>query len=93
MPDFARIESIAAVLAKPDSTYPTATAKQMIERKARLQALVEKIHRSWPIDRDYMPPPTSGELVALDPALFVTPPPGLEVGYVPIVTRQENAPR
>jgi hypothetical protein len=63
------------------------------EKKERLQALVEKIHRAWPIDRDYMPPPTSGELVALDPALFVTPPPGLEVGYVPIVTRQEDAPR
>ncbi len=60
-------------------------------KKARLQALVEEIHRAWPIDRDYMPPPTSGELVALDPALFVTPPEGLEVGYVPIVTRQEDA--
>ena len=63
------------------------------EKKAQLQTLVEKIHREWPIDRDYMPPPTSGELVALDPALFVTPPPGLEVGYVPIVLRQEDAGR
>jgi len=27
-------------------------------------------------------------LAELDPALIVTPPPGLEVGYVPIVTRQ-----
>ncbi len=62
-------------------------------KKAQLQSLVEKIHRSWPLDRDYMPPPTSGELVALDPALFVTPPRGLEIGYVPIVTRQEDARR
>lgn len=61
------------------------------EKKAQLQALVENVHRAWPIDREYMPPPTSGKLVALDPALFVTPPPGLEIGYVPIVTRQENA--
>ncbi|MFT5049343.1 MAG: hypothetical protein ACI8QZ_000735 [Chlamydiales bacterium] len=61
------------------------------EKKAQLQALVEKIHREWPIDRDYMLPPTSGELVALDAALFVTPPLGLEVGYVPIVLRQEDA--
>jgi len=38
-----------------------------------------------------MAPPTRGELAALDPALFVTPPAGLEVGYVPIVTRQEAA--
>jgi hypothetical protein len=61
------------------------------EKKAQLQRLVENIHRSWPIDRDYMQPPTSGELVSLDPALFVTPPPGMEVGFVPIVVRQENA--
>jgi hypothetical protein len=58
------------------------------EKKAKLQAFVERLHAAWPIDRDYMPPPTRGKLVALDPALLVTPPPGLEVGYVPIVTRQ-----
>ena len=32
--------------------------------------------------------PTVGKLADLDPALIVTPPKGLEVGYVPIVTRQ-----
>ncbi|MBP7054072.1 MAG: hypothetical protein KBE65_23950 [Phycisphaerae bacterium] len=58
------------------------------EKKAALQAFVEKIHSNWPIDRDYMAPPTSGTLVTLDPALLVTPPNGLEVGYVPIVTHQ-----
>jgi hypothetical protein len=58
------------------------------EKKAKLQALVEKIHANWPMDRDYMAPPTRGKLVSLDPALLVTPPKGLEVGYVPIVTRQ-----
>jgi hypothetical protein len=58
------------------------------EKKAKLQALVEKLHARWTLDRDYMTPPTHGKLVALDPALLVTPPPGLEVGYVPIVTRQ-----
>ena len=61
------------------------------EKKAKLQALVEKLHAHWPIDRDYIAPPTRGKLVALDSALVVTPPPGLEVGYVPIVTRQELA--
>ena len=60
-------------------------------RKAKLQSLVEKLHASWPLDRDFIAPPTRGKLVALDPALIVTPPPGLEVGYVPIVTRQESA--
>ena len=58
------------------------------EKKAKLQAFVEKFHAQWPIDRDYMAPPTRGSLVKLDPALLVTPPKGLEVGYVPIVTRQ-----
>ena len=58
------------------------------EKKAKLQALVEKLHANWPIDRDYMPPPQRGKLVALDAALIVKPPQGLEVGYVPIVTRQ-----
>jgi hypothetical protein len=58
------------------------------EKKAKLQAFVEKLHASWPIDREYMPPPSHGSLVTLDPALLVTPPEGLEAGYVPIVTRQ-----
>ena len=57
-------------------------------KKAKLQALVEKLHASWSPDRDYMAPPTRGTLVRLDPALLVTPPKGLETGYVPIVTHQ-----
>lgn len=62
------------------------------EKKAQLQAFVEKLHAHWPTDRDYMAPPTRGKLVSLDPALLVTPPEGLEAGYVPIVTRQAAAP-
>ncbi len=58
------------------------------QKKAKLQSLVEKIHATWPIDRDYLAPPSRGTLVTLDPALLVTPPKGLEAGYVPIVTRQ-----
>jgi len=61
------------------------------EKKAKLQAFVEKIHAGWTIDRDYMAPPGRGTLVKLDPKLLVAPPIGLEVGYVPIVTRQEDA--
>ena len=60
-------------------------------KKEKLQSFVEQIHANWPIDRDYMAPPSSGELVTLNTALLVTPPKGLEVGYVPIVTRQEDA--
>lgn len=60
------------------------------EKKAKLQAFVEKLHATWPIDRDYMAPLTRGKLVSLDRGLIVTPPKGMETGYVPIVTRQEK---
>ncbi len=59
------------------------------EEREQLQQRVEKIHRSWPKDRDYFTPPTVGTLCDLDPALLVTPPKGKEFGYVPIAARQE----
>ncbi len=59
------------------------------QKKAGLQAFAEKLHKNWPADRDYLPPPSFGKRVALDPALLVAPPAGMEAGYVPIVTRQE----
>jgi hypothetical protein len=58
------------------------------ERDA-MQQRVELLHRHWTKDRDYFAPPASGQLANLDPAVVVTPPPELEIGYVPIVTRQE----
>lgn len=57
------------------------------EREA-IQKRVELLHRSWTKDREYLPPPTVGKLADLDPAVLVTPPKGLDVGYVPVVTRQ-----
>lgn len=54
------------------------------------QRRVELIHRAWTRDRTYISPPTTGSLASLDPALIVTPPPGFEVGYVPIAIRQER---
>ena len=62
------------------------------QEKASLQALVESMHRNWPIDRDYLPPPGDGSLARFDPALIVNPPKGLEHGHVPIVIHQELAP-
>jgi hypothetical protein len=59
------------------------------EEREEMQKRVEKIHRLWTKEREYLPPPTVGKLAGLDPALSVTPPAGFEVGYVPIVTRQE----
>lgn len=57
-------------------------------KRAKLQAFIEKIHRSWSSSGTYMAPPKTGKLVKLDPALIVKPPKGLEVGYVPIVVGQ-----
>ena len=58
------------------------------EREA-LQKKVEKLHRTWTKDRQYLAPPKIGTLADIEPALILTPPKGLEIGYVPIVTRQE----
>lgn len=58
------------------------------QERETLQKRVEKLHRHWPKDRDYLAPPTVGKLAHIDPALIVTPPKGMEVGYVPIATRQ-----
>jgi hypothetical protein len=58
------------------------------QERESLQTRVEKLHRNWKKDRDYLAPPTIGKLADIDPALIVAPPPGLEAGYVPIVTRQ-----
>lgn len=53
-----------------------------------MQRRVELLHKHWTKDREYLPPPLFGELAEIDPALLVDPPPGMEIGYVPIVTSQ-----
>jgi hypothetical protein len=58
------------------------------QERESMQARVEKLHRSWKKDREYLAPPALGKLADIDPALIVTPPRGLEAGYVPIATRQ-----
>jgi len=54
-----------------------------------MQKRVELLHRAWTKDREYLPPPSVGALADMDPAQLVTPPKGLEIGYVPIATRHE----
>lgn len=61
------------------------------EEREQMQAKVEKMHRLWTKDREYLAPNTVGQLADLDPAQLVNPPKGFEVGYVPIATRQELA--
>ncbi len=62
------------------------------DEREQMQKRVELLHRNWTKDREYLAPPASGALAELDPAMIVSPPPGLEFGYVPIVTRQEPSP-
>lgn len=60
------------------------------DEKEKLQKLVEQIHTNWSIDKTYIEPPKSGKLVSMDPNIIVTPPSGLEKGYVPIVVSQST---
>jgi hypothetical protein len=57
-------------------------------QKAGLQRFVERLHAKWIITEEYIPPPSRGTLAALDSAILVKPPKGLELGYVPIVVDQ-----
>ena len=57
-----------------------------------MQARVELIHANWSEQDEYMAPPTVGNLATVDPGAIVAPPAGMEIGYVPIVTRQESTP-
>jgi hypothetical protein len=61
------------------------------KEKDELQRRVELIHANWDTTANYIAPPTIGELARFDNAALVTPPPGFEVGYVPIIRRQVAA--
>ena len=60
------------------------------EEKLEIQSRIEQIHATWSTTQNFMQPPTGGVLATLDPSLFVTPPAGLEAGYVPIVIEQSE---
>lgn len=55
-----------------------------------IQKRVELIHASWSKDDTYFPAPTQ-PLASIDAGLIVTPPAGLEIGYVPICVHQQLA--
>ncbi len=63
-----------------------------VDMREELQNRVELIHANWSHTDEYMAPPAIGEIATLDPNVIVQPPAGMEVGYVPIVTRQERTP-
>lgn len=56
--------------------------------RAAMQNRVELIHSNWSHTDEYMAPPSIGDIATIDPEAIVQPPAGLEIGYVPIVTRQ-----
>ncbi len=60
------------------------------KEKNNLQKKGELIQADWTLNKEYMPPPSRGKLASIDNAIIVKPPKGLEIGYVPIVTRQES---
>ncbi len=53
-----------------------------------IQKRVELIHKNWSKNDNYFPDPKE-EKISLDNGLLVTPPKGLEVGYVPICVHQQ----
>ena len=59
-----------------------------VKERDEMQRRVEMLHKNWTKDREYLPSPLIGKLAEIDPALIVTPPKGMEVGYVPIATQQ-----
>ena len=58
--------------------------------RTKLQSRIELLHANWSHTDEYLAPPAVGRVATVDPAAIVQPPAGLEIGYVPIVTRQEK---
>ena len=61
--------------------------------REEMQRRIELMHTNWSHTDEYYADPEIGNLATLDPAGIVKPPAGLEIGYVPIVTRQEKTPK
>ena len=59
------------------------------DERETLQKRVTLLHQTWKKETNYLPPPQQGTLAQIDPALLVTPPQGMEAGYVPIATSQK----
>jgi hypothetical protein len=59
--------------------------------KANLQSAIIKMQKDWARSA-LMSEPTKGSLATFDQGMLVTPPKGLEYGYVPIVIKQYISP-
>ncbi|MEO1640394.1 MAG: hypothetical protein AAFU41_14230 [Pseudomonadota bacterium] len=57
---------------------------------ARLQNRIELVHQNWDLADRYLSGPPDDQLAQFDPAQILTPPEGLEIGYVPIALDQRK---
>ena len=58
--------------------------------RALIQKRVELLHRHWSAKARFFPEPAHA-IASLDKGLIVTPPKGMEIGYVPICAHQQKA--
>ena len=70
---------------------PAILNSQMDDQERQLiQKRVEMLHSHWSAGGNFVPGPKQ-QLASLDSGLLVTPPKGLEIGYVPICVHQQLA--
>lgn len=60
------------------------------KQKNILQSFIIKLHKKWQGNLSFMPASSRGALADVDTGILVTPPKGLEYGYVPIVVKQSH---
>ena len=65
--------------------------RALAQPASRQNAVVTGLQRGWARGAHFMAKPAHGGLSTLDQGLIVTPPRGLEYGYVPYVVQQSNA--
>jgi hypothetical protein len=63
-----------------------------VSERNRLQNIAEDMQKSWQ-QKSLQPGATAGVLGSFDKNLLVSPPNGYEIGYVPIITKQERTPQ
>jgi len=67
-------------------------ANLSVPMRTAMQARIELIHSNWSHTDEYLAAPSIGNIATLDPKAIIEPPAGFEIGYVPIVTRQQKTP-
>ena len=66
------------------NSFMDKTERELIQKR------IELLHANWSIDDHYVPDPKQ-PLATIDKGIIVTPPQGLEIGFVPICVHQQQA--